>query len=78
MQRVVTLRAVWSATALSVFLATEIAVVTAAAIWALVGLMHLGTTTASILAALIGLPALYAIVVVVTASFRAETDPENV
>lgn len=77
MPRIITLATLWSATALAVFMVTEIATVAAAAIWALVGLLDLGRTSAAIVAALIGLPTLYAIVQVTIMAYAAETAPEN-
>jgi hypothetical protein len=77
MNRVINFRSIWSATALAVFISSEIAIVAAATVWALIGLFHLGALPAYVLSAAVGIPAAYAILKVSLLSFAAETDPEN-
>lgn len=77
MKRVVNFRTVWSASALTIFIVSEIAVVAAATVWALSGLLNLGATPTYVLGGVVGAGALYGMVQVARMSFEAETNPEN-
>ncbi|MAS13456.1 MAG: hypothetical protein CMH69_09145 [Nitratireductor sp.] len=61
----------------TLFISTEVAAASAASIWGLSGLLHLQAVGEIILSAIIGVPALYAMVRCGQLAFAAETDPEN-
>ncbi|MEC9243393.1 hypothetical protein T8J41_18120 [Nitratireductor rhodophyticola] len=61
----------------TLFISTEVAAASAAGIWGLSGLLHLQPLGEIILSAIVGIPALFAMVRCGQLAFAAETDPEN-
>jgi hypothetical protein len=58
-------------------MASQICIVTAAAIWAFSAYLHFGTTATGVLAAILAPPALYACWRVFWMAIAAERDPDN-
>lgn len=59
------------------FLASQIFVIAAAAVWAIGGYLHLGLTGFEVLGGLVGLPAAYVCWQVLRMAIDAERDPAN-
>ncbi|MCR4269141.1 hypothetical protein [Nitratireductor sp. ZSWI3] len=77
MTRIYTFGTLWAAAAITLFIASEIVTVWAAATWALAGLMKFGLAGTLLLALGLGLPGLFAILRVGLLALEAETDPAN-
>lgn len=63
--------------AVTAFIASEIIAATGAGIWALSGLLHSTGAATGVLAVLLGIPALYLILVCARLAYLVETDPAN-
>lgn len=77
MKRVITFSSIAGAVAVALFVSVELIAAAGAALWSIAGLMHLSQQAAIILAALLGLPTLWAVAKICQLSWAAETDPEN-
>ncbi|WP_367715197.1 hypothetical protein AB2N04_14915 [Nitratireductor sp. GISD-1A_MAKvit] len=76
-QRGLNLAQIVGVVSVTLFTTTEIAAASAAGVWGLSGLLHLGTTGEIVLSGIIGLPAIYGVCRCAQLAFEAETDPQN-
>lgn len=77
MKRVINLWSLTGAVSVSLFVCTEIIAAAAVAVWAISGILALGTISTLALGVVVGIPSLYGIVKTCILAFEAETDPEN-
>lgn len=76
-RRVVTVATVAAAIGAIALILPELWLAAGGLVWALAGLLHLGAVPVAVLAAVIGMPVLWASIRIVRWAFDAETDPEN-
>jgi hypothetical protein len=75
--RVITFTSIAGAVSVTLFIASEIIVAAAAAVWSIAGYFHLSQPLVVLLTACIGAPAIWGCWKVAKLAFDAETDPAN-